>query len=192
MKEGIGFVTRQTLARPASDRWSFKPVFMCLGGVTVVTTLCHLPGWISLLLIPLSLVGYFLFAITALAIGCYRFVRRKPRYGASALLVLLLPLALWRSIDWTADLIHLGLTSGFGICQLGAPTQSEDGRLTVYDWSVGLVTNPGTFLIRNATDEIASGRSGNKLQPNSKVEFFQQECAGNVEHLLGHYYVCSF
>ena len=90
-----------------------------------------------------------------------------------------------------ADLIHAGLTARFGMGQLGIPSKSGDGSFVVYDWSVGLAIGPSTFLIRDATDEIALPMAQHKHPPSVELGF-GEECAGRVQRLIGHYYICSF
>ena len=43
---------------------------------------------------------------------------KRPRRGASIFLIFLLPVLLWRPLNWVADLAHLGVTAGFGAGQL--------------------------------------------------------------------------
>ncbi|MCL2385542.1 MAG: hypothetical protein FWC84_06920, partial [Alphaproteobacteria bacterium] len=107
---------------------------------------------------------------------------------ASVALAVLLPIFLWRPMFWAADCLHLGFTIGFGISS--ASTQI-DRPFAVYDWSVGLVSNPNTFLIYDITDEIALPLVQHKY-PISSENGFGEHCAGKVTRLLGHYYVCSF
>jgi hypothetical protein len=60
-----------------------------------------------------------------------------------------------------------------------------------YDWSVGFAGGPNTFLIYDATDEIALPYKLHK-QPIAFERGFGDVCAGKVTHLLDHYYVCTF
>jgi hypothetical protein len=174
-----------------TDRWSFKPTLASVATVAGLTLICDLPGWASLLLIPLSLLGYGCAATIILAIAVYCFVKQRPRRGGSVLLVLLLPLLLWRPINWAVDVVHLGLTAGFGEGQLGAPLRSSDGGFVAYDWSVGLVGGPNTFLIHDVSDEITLTMPQH-TRPLRATNGFEEECAGRVQHLVRHYYVCSF
>jgi hypothetical protein len=61
----------------------------------------------------------------------------------------------------------------------------------VFDWSVGLAGGPNTFLIHDVTDEIALPLGQHKY-PVETERGFGEDCAGKVQHLLGHYYVCTF
>jgi hypothetical protein len=105
--------------------------------------------------------------------------------------VLLLPVLLWRPLNWAADVVHLGLTAGFGAGQLGASSRSSDGSFVAYDWSVGLAGGPNTFLIHDVTEEIALPLAQHTHPPSSEVGF-GEGCAGRVHRLIRHYYVCSF
>jgi hypothetical protein len=133
---------------------------------------------------PLTALGALLVGagliITALVIA----LRRRPRMAASLLGAALLPLLLWRPIDWTAYSMHLALAVSTGAVQ-------PDGPFVGYDWSVGLAGGPATFLIYDVTDEIALPPELHK-QPIAFEQGFGEICAGKVIHLLGHYYVCEF
>jgi len=80
------------------DRWSFKPGLVSLLTVTALNLLCSLPGSVSFLLIPLSLLGYSIALIAILAITIYFVIKKRPRRGASVVLVVLLPVLLWSLI----------------------------------------------------------------------------------------------
>jgi hypothetical protein len=84
----------------------------------------------------------------------------------------------------------LGLTAGFGIGQLGTTPRVKDDSFVVYDWSVGFAGGPNIFLIHDVSDEIALPMAQHKQPPNSE-NGFGEECAGKVERLVGHYYVCT-
>jgi hypothetical protein len=173
------------------DCWSFKPALVSLFAVALLELVCGLPGSVSFFLIPLSVLGYGISFVVILVITAYCLLKKRPKRGASALLVFLLPFLLWRPINWAADVAHLGLTVGLGVGQLGAPSKSSDGKFMAYDWSVGLVTNPSTFLIHDATDEVALPMDKH-AHSTSSTNDLEEECADNVRHLIGHYYVCNF
>ena len=174
-----------------TDRWSFKPALVSSITVAAVELICQLPGLASFLLIPLSLLGYGITMLAILAMALYCVIKKRPRRGASVLLVLLLPVLLWRPIEWAADNVHIGLTVGFGAGQLGAPSKSSDGHFVTYDWSVGFAGGPSTVLIYDITDEIAVPMA-QQTHPQSSELGIAEECAGRVHHLISHYYVCSF
>lgn len=172
------------------DGLSLKPAIMSLTMVAVLTILCKLPGSVSFVLIPLSVLGYGVAAIVIVALAVYCVIRKRPRRGASVLLILILPVLLWRPINWGADFVHLGLTAGFGVGQLGNSSGSHDDSFVVYDWSVGLAGGPNTFLIHDVSDEIALPMAQH-TQPPSSENGFGEECAGKVRRLIDHYYVCT-
>jgi hypothetical protein len=177
-----------TLTR--TDGWSLKPALMSLTMVAVLTLLCQLPGSVSFILIPLSLLGYGMAAVIILVIAAYCVIKKRPRRAGSVLLVLLLPVLLWRPTNWAADFVHLGLTAGFGAGQLGGSSRSKDDSFFVYDWSVGLAGGPNTFLIHDVSDEIALPMAQHTHPPSSE-NGFGEECAGKVRRLINHYYVCT-
>ena len=174
-----------------TDLWSFKPALVSLLTVASLQFVCQLPGWVSTLLIPITLLGYAVALFSILIVAVYCIIKKHPRRGASIFSMLLLPVLFWLPINRAADLVHLGLTAGFGIGQLGVPSKSSDGSFIAYNWSVGLAISPGTFLIHDATDEIALPPAQHTHPPDSEMGF-GEECAGTVRRLVRHYYVCSF
>ena len=177
-------------ALPERDRWSIKPALVSLTTVAVLALLCQLPGTVSFLLIPLTLLGFAITSFTILIVAGYCLAKRRPQRGASVILILLLPALLWRPTIFAANLVHLGLTAGFGIGQLGTTPRVKDDSFVVYDWSVGFAGGPNIFLIHDVSDEIALPMAQHK-QPESSENGFGEECAGKVERLVGHYYVCT-
>ena len=177
-------------ALTGTDRWSFKPALVSLMAVAILALLCQLPGMVSFLLIPLTLLGFAISSFTILIVAGYCLVKRRPRRGASVLLVLVLPALLWRPTIFAANVVHLGLTAGFGIGQLGNTPRVTDDSFVVYDWSVGFAGGPNTFLIHDVTDQITLPMAQHR-QPPSSENGFGEDCAGKVQHLITHYYVCT-
>ena len=172
-----------------TDRWSLKPAFASLMMVAVLGLLCRLPGSFSFVLIPLTVLGYGIAALVILTIAVYCLTKKSPRRGASIFFILILPVLLWRPLSWADDVAHLGLTVKFGIGQLGSSLEASDASLVVYDWSVGLAGS-NTFLIHDVTDEIALPMAQHTRAPSSEGGF-EEECAGKVQRLIKHYYVCN-
>jgi hypothetical protein len=104
--------------------------------------------------------------------------------------VLIMPVLLWSPINWVADCVHLGLTVGFGAGQIGSSSKPDGRGFAAYDWSVGLAGGPSTFLIHDETGQIALPIAQH-VQPSIPENGLEEECAGKVRHLLGHYYVCT-
>jgi hypothetical protein len=173
-----------------TDHWSFTPALVALTTVAVLALLCQLPGTVSFFLIPLTLLGFAVTSLVVLIVAGYCLAKRRPRRGASVFLILLLPALLWRPTIFAANLVHLGLTTGFGIGQLGTTPRVRDDSFVVYDWSVGFAGGPNIFLIHDVSDEIALPMAQHK-QPQSSENGFGEDCAGKVERLVGHYYVCT-
>jgi hypothetical protein len=173
------------------DRWIFWPAFASLGIVSILTLVCKLPGPVSFLMIPISLLGYAITSIVLLtAAGIYA-AKKRPRRAASFLLVLITPVFLWSPINWVDDCVHLGLTVGFGVGQLGSSSKPDGKGFAAYDWSVGFAGGPNTYLIHDETGQIALPMA-QRAQPSIPQNGFGEECAGKVRHLLDHYYVCTF
>jgi hypothetical protein len=139
---------------------------------------------------PAYIVGIAVTSFTVLIVAGYCLAKRRPRRGASVFLILVLPALLWRPKIFAANLVHLGLTAGLGIGQLGTTPRVKDNSFVVYDWSVGFAGGPNIFLIHDVSDGIALPMAQHK-QPQSSENGFGEECAGKVERLAGHYYVCT-
>jgi hypothetical protein len=174
-----------------TDFWSFKPALVALITVAVLVLLCQLPGLISFVLVPLLFLGYRIAFLVIGAIAVYCVIKKRPRRAVSVLFVVLLPVLMWRPVNWAADLIHLGLTVGLGVGQLVTPSSSKSGDFVTYDWSVGFAGGPNTFLIHDSTDEIVLPISQH-AHPLSSSNGFEEECAGKARRLIRHYYVCTF
>lgn len=174
-----------------TDGWSIKPALVSWMTVAILALLCQLPGTVSFFLIPLTLLGFAATFLTVVIVAGYCLAKRRPRRGTSVLLILLLPTLLWRPTIFAANLVHVGLTAGFGIGQLGTTPRVRDDSFVVYDWSVGFAGGPNIFLIHDLSGEIALPVAQHK-QSESSENGFGEECAGKVEHLVGHYYVCTF
>lgn len=174
-----------------ADRWSFRLPLVSLMTVAALQFLCQLPGLVSFVLIPISFIIYRIALFAIVAIAVYMFVKKGPRMGASVLLAALLPVLLWRPINWAVDVAHVGITVGFGGGQLGTPPKSNDDSFVVYDWSVGFAGSQNTFLIRDVTDGIALPLARPAHPPRSE-NGFEEECGGKVRRLISHYYICSF
>jgi hypothetical protein len=129
-------------------------------------------------------------AVAILAISAYCITQKRPRRAGSVLLILLIPMLLWRPTVWAAEYVHLALTAGFGAGQIGSSSKSNDDSFAVYDWSVGLAGGPNTFLIHDVSDEIALPMAQHK-HPEDSENGFGEECAGKVRRLIDHYYVCT-
>jgi hypothetical protein len=173
------------------DRWIFWPAFTSLGIVLILTLVCGLPGLVSFVMMPISLLGYAVTSVVLLIATGILAAMRLPRRAASLLFVLIMPVLLWSPINWVAECVHLGLTVGFGAGQAG-PSSKPDGRdFQVFDWSVGFAGGPNTFLLHDKTDQIAPPMAQH-TQPSVSEKGFEEDCAGKVSHLLGHYYVCRF
>lgn len=173
------------------DRFAAWPAIALLLIALIVATLCGLPGVVSFILVPLTVLGAPLVAAGLLVIALVIALRRRPRMAASILIATLLPVLLWKPIAWTADCVHLALTVWTGTGQLGHQSSSDGSPFAVYDWSVGFAGGPNTFLIHDSTDEIALPPKLHK-HPIASENGFGEDCAGKVTHLLGHYYVCTF
>ena len=139
-------------------------------------------------MIPVTFLGFAIGSIAILGATIYLLIKKRPRRGASIFLVLLLPVLLWRPIVWATEVIHVGLTVCLGVGQIGVEAQSND--FGAYDWSVGFAGGPTILLIHDVSDEIALP-AAQHTKPLSDEGGFGEECAGKVDHLIKHYYVCT-
>ncbi len=173
-----------------TDRWSLKPAFASLMMVAALGLVCRLPGRVSFLLIPFTVLGHSIAALVILAITLCCVIKKRPRRGASVFFILVLPVLLCRPLNWADEMAHLALTVESGIGQLGSSSKSIDDSFVDYDWSVGLA-GANTFLIHDVTDEIVLPMAQH-TRPLSPEDGFGEECAGKVQRLIKHYYVCNF
>ncbi len=173
----------------AEDRWLAAPALVTTATVTGIVLLCGLPGLLSFILIPLSLLGFLIGAVGLGLAAIVLVAKRRLRKAASLVLAVALPILLWGPINTATEMIHLGLTVGSHALRRGSPP-SEDRQFAVYDWSVGLVGGPNTFLVHDVTDEIALPMEKRRY-PAAYYRGFSQDCAGRVRRLLGHYYICT-
>lgn len=172
------------------DKWLFWPAGATTAPTAVVVFVSGLPGAVGFFLFLLSLLVYPLAAISLLVFAVALAWKRQFRKAVSIMFAFVAPIILWIPFLWMADYLHLALTVEFGMGYIG-PAPSPDLPFQTYDWSTGLVTNPATFLIRDETDDIALPIDMHK-HPEVLEYGFGEECAGRVQHLLGHYYVCTF
>lgn len=187
----ISELPSERLRQPLVDRWLPWLALVSTAIVAILTLLCRLPGLVSFLIIPLSLVGYLAAPPALVAASVWFAANKLPRKAASALIALATPILLWVPINWAADCVHLGLTAGFGAGQIGAMSKPDGSKFAAYDWSTGLAGGPNTFLIHDDSDEIALPLARHK-HPAASENGFGEDCAGKVKHLLAHYYVCTF
>lgn len=178
----LSLATPNVAESSSDDHFTFWPSCAVLVATFCALLLCSLPGLFSVLLILVVVLcgPAILAALCVVALNSY--LRRGWRMAASILFAAALPIVLWRPIGWAADCVHLGLTVGAGIGVLNTPFISEDGKFGAYDWSVGLATNPSTFLIYDATDRIAA---------HGAIPRGDLNCLAKPRRLIGHYYVCS-
>lgn len=180
------------LDRPlaSEDRWSLRPATAGLVCAFLFLLLCGLPGLLSFFLIPIGMIGGAIFTVALLIVSIRRAFRQGFRRAISTGAMVLLPILLWGSIRWLSECAHLLLTTEIGIGQLGNVDPLRNDRFAVYDWSVGLAGGTNIFLIHDPSGEIALPLRQHKT-PVVSEDGFGEECAGRVEHLLGHNYVCT-
>ena len=191
MKSATATVASPVDGRTPGDVWLLWPAITTIAAVALITFLCGVPGLVSFVLIPLSVLGYPLAAIAFVVAAGVLAAKRRFRKATSVALALLAPVLLWEPLNWSMECLHLGLTVGFGAGQIGSKSSSDGDQFAVYDWSTGLAGGLNTFLIRDATDEITLPLAQHRNLASSE-NGFEDECAGKVRHLIGHYYICTF
>lgn len=185
------------------DKWLWWPVLFALGMWFLLAFLDGLPGLLSFILIPISVLSLLFATVVVLALTCRLTTRRRLRKAISLALALLIPFLLSAEINRAADCLHLALTIKYGFGALNAenaqngalidcisPPAMEEKASAIFDWSVGLAGGPSTFLIRLAADEPALPLSHTD-HPASLETTFADECAGGSRHVFGRYYVCD-
>jgi len=145
----------------------------------------------SFVLIPLAMMAWPVAIAALVIVAIILATRGKHRGAVSVVVATILPVLLWKPIIWAADCTHLALTVELGIGQIGSSAPINDNRFAVYDWSVGFAGGANTFLIHDLTDEIALPAAQHRY-PLANENGFGEDCAGKVNHLVGHYYVCTF
>lgn len=161
------------------------------------------PGSLSFILIPISLMSLPLAAAALIIVICVLVARRRLRKATSFALALLLPIIFRTPINRAADCLHLALTVEFGFGVLNSEQAKigslidfvprpamDDESFAAFDWSVGLAGGTSTFLIRDLTDEVALPLSQHK-HPNLDKTGFEEACSGQSKHLFAHYYICD-
>lgn len=189
-----GPLDEQGYSSPVSrgrDQWQVRLTTVSLLVWLLTVLWAGMPGPLNLLAIPIVVLGGPAAALVIFSRGAHLLHKGKPRKAMSVALIAILPPLLWNPTFWLAECAHIALTTRLGIGQIGTPSISRDGRFATYDWSVGLVSNPDTFLIYDDTDEIALPASKHQ-HPLASENGFGKDCAGRVTHLIGHYYECTF
>jgi hypothetical protein len=175
----------------AQDRWLLWPIVATTVTFFLFVLLIDLPGALGFFLVFFAWIpiGFVVLGLVAAAVMLG--FKKYFRMAASAAAALVVPILLRLPIAWLSSYIHLALTVWFGIGVLGPVQNSDVHGFSIYDWSVGLVSNGNTFLIRDPTDKIGSPINPRTNTADSRSGF-TGECAGRTRHLLGHYYICEF
>lgn len=113
---------------PKPDRWTAWPAFATLAISLIVTFLGGLPGIVGFFLGPLAALGALLVEAGLIIMALVVAVRRRPRMATSLLSAALLPLLLWKPIDWTAYTMHLALAVWTGAVSRTARSSATTGQ----------------------------------------------------------------
>jgi hypothetical protein len=147
--------------------WRWWPLASTIGAWFLFAFLDGVPGSLSFILIPISILG-LLISTAALTISiCVLLALRRLRRATSFALALVMPFIFKAPINWAADCLHLFLTVKFGFGVLspeGAKGEAlidfipipamNNEPFSAFDWSVGLAGGINTFLIRDLTGEV--------------------------------------
>jgi hypothetical protein len=175
---------------PAPDRWLPWAAPASTFVLALTGLACFIPGPANLLFMLASFLAIPLSAIILCIFTTLYAAKKLPKKSASIALALIAPALLFHQIVWIDEIIHLGLSAGLGVGQIGRPSQTTDGQYTIYDWSVGLAGGGATFLIYDRKDKLINFRKHNRA--NTSFDELETECAGNMAHIIAHYYSCSF
>jgi len=98
--------------------------------------------------------------------------------------------ALYQPMVFCGPYVHLLLLEPVYHEVIHASNKPVGSRFASFDWSVGFAGD-NTFLIYDETDAIS--RPLNKQSEVAEQQNgFGSVCAGNVRHLVEHYYLCNF
>ena len=170
------------------DKWIWWPTSSTVAMVALFVFIGGMPGPLNVPLFLLALVACPGVALLLIGWAFTLFWQRRPHEAISALLAVVVPVLLLVPMALIEPYVHLGLMLTFGIGYLG-PTPLEGQPVGIYDWSIGMVGGPNTFLIHDTTDAIASPETKGDLSAWRNTNFLR-ECADRSQHLIGHYYVC--
>jgi hypothetical protein len=172
------------------DRWMWWPTACTVAMELLFLSLVELPGLLGIRLFLLAIVACPTLALLLVGMTCVLAWHRQPRRAASTLAAVVAPVLLLGPTRLMALYVHLGLTLAFGIGYL-SPNSLEGQNLAIYDWTTGYAGGPNTFLIHDVTDAIALPLT--KVVPPAWRDYdLFAECAGKVQPLIGHYYVCFY
>lgn len=99
-----------------------------IGAWFVLAFLDGVPGLLSFILIPISLMSLLLTAAISIVVMCVLVARRRLRKATSLALALLLPFMFSTPINRAADCLHLALMLKFGFGVLNRE-QARSGAL---------------------------------------------------------------
>ncbi len=171
------------------DRWMWWPTACTVAMTAMFVFVGDLPGPLNIVLVVWALVAGPAVALLLIWLTCVLALRRRQRRAASTLLAVAVPALLLVPMELVADYVHLGLMLTFGIGIIG-PMPPAGLPVAVYDWSTGFAGTNNTFLIHDITDAIAQPLTNGVPQAWRGNGWFG-ECAGKVQHLIGHYYICN-
>jgi hypothetical protein len=90
-----------------------------------------------------------------------------------------------------AQHVHFLVTRHLYDAQVTSLRGTPGHRFGSFDWSTGFAGGPSTFLIFDESDKIALPMQKHTAD-RQEEQGFADSCAGQVQHLQGHYYVCTF
>jgi hypothetical protein len=94
-------------------------------------------------------------------------------------------------IMFSCDFFHLLIEKPAYEREIEGLSAPPGSRITNWDWSFGLAGSGATVLIYDETDLI-SQPFGKQSSSMKAYAGWAEPCAGKVEHISGHYYLCFF
>ena len=188
----LGLYAVYSIERAGSNRFLIWPSVVAMLFVGLIAGAVETPGPEGFGIIfglasltPVIVIGL----LVALVYFLWKRLWRAALTGVVApMLCLAIAFPLARS---PAHYIHFLITRHSYDAQITSLQGAPGHRFGSFDWSTGFAGGPSTFLIFDESDEIALPIKNHAA--DSSVELgFAESCAGRVQHLQGHYYVCSF
>jgi hypothetical protein len=188
----LGLYAVYSIERASPDRFLVWPSAVAVLFVGLIAGAVETPGPEAFGII-LSLASVTPSIVIGLLVALVYFLwKRRWRAALTSVLAPTLCVALaFPRARSPAHYVHFLVTRHTYYAQITSLPGTPGHRFGSFDWSTGFAGGPSTFLIFDESDEIALPIQ--KHAAALSVELgFAESCAGRVQHLQGHYYVCSF
>jgi hypothetical protein len=188
----LGLYAVHSIERAGSDRFLIWPSVFALLFVGLIAGAVETPGPEAFGIIfglpsltPVIVIGLLVALV-------YFLWKRRWRAALTGVIAPTLCVALAFPLARSpAHYVHLLVTRHTYDAQITLLPGTLGHRFGSFDWSTGFAGGPSTFLIFDESDEIALPIQKHTADPSAEPGF-EESCADRVQHLQGHYYVCTF